>query len=81
MLKLMIEQDITSVDVLPEVHDRYIDELDTALSTTIWAYPGMTTYYRNSKGRIVVPMPWSNLDYWYRTRWPRLDEYRVSTRS
>ena len=40
----------------------------------------MTTYYRNSKGRIVVPMPWSNVDYWHRTRWPQLDEYRVQPR-
>jgi 4-hydroxyacetophenone monooxygenase len=80
ILKLMIEQEISSVDVLPEVHDRYIEELDTALASTIWAYPGMTTYYRNSKGRIVVPMPWSNVDYWHRTRWPQLDEYRVEIR-
>jgi 4-hydroxyacetophenone monooxygenase len=80
MLKLMAEQDIASVDCRQEVHDAYNDELDTALSTTIWAYPGMTTYYRNSKGRIVVPMPWTNVDYWHRTRRPRLDEYVVSRR-
>jgi 4-hydroxyacetophenone monooxygenase len=78
MLKLMAEQGITSVDCRQAVHDAYNVELDEALSKTIWAYPGMTTYYRNSKGRIVVPMPWSNVDYWYRTRNPQLDEYHLT---
>jgi len=32
----------------------------------------MTTYYRNSKGRIVVPMPWTNVEYWHMTRRPDL---------
>jgi 4-hydroxyacetophenone monooxygenase len=80
LFKLMAEQNIASVDCRQEVHDAYNDELDTALSKTIWAYPGMTTYYRNSKGRIVVPMPWTNVDYWHRTRWPQLDEYHLTPR-
>jgi 4-hydroxyacetophenone monooxygenase len=80
MLKLMVERNIASVDCRPEVHDAYNAELDEALSKTIWAFPGMTTYYRNAHGRITVPMPWSNVDYWYRTRAPQLDEYRVTPR-
>jgi 4-hydroxyacetophenone monooxygenase len=48
MLKKMIEQGISIVDVKEEVHDAYNERLDEALSQTIWAYPGMTTYYRNS---------------------------------
>jgi 4-hydroxyacetophenone monooxygenase len=80
MLKLMIEQGIASVDCTQEAHDRYVEELDTALASTIWANPAMTTYYRNRFGRIVVPMPWTNVDYWHRTRMPDLDEYRVVRR-
>ena len=41
----------------------------------------MTTYYRNSKGRIVVPMPWTNVEYWHMTRDPNLEEYEVKPRS
>ena len=63
-----------------QFHREIIVSGDDALSKTIWAYPGMTTYYRNSKGRIVVPMPWSNVDYWHRTRTPQLGEYRVERR-
>jgi 4-hydroxyacetophenone monooxygenase len=79
-LKLMIEQGIASVDCTREAHDGYNAELDAALARTIWAHPGMTTYYRNSKGRIVVPMPWTNTDYWHRTRMPRLEDYDVRRR-
>jgi 4-hydroxyacetophenone monooxygenase len=80
LLAMMVERHIAAVDCRQEVHDSYNDELDEALSQTIWAYPGMTTYYRNSRGRIVVPMPWSNVDYWHRTRHPRLDDYDLEFR-
>ena len=79
-LKLMIEQGITSVECRQDVHDTYNEELDAALARTIWAHPGMTTYYRNSRGRIVVPMPWTNVDYWHRTRHPNLEDYVVERR-
>lgn len=55
------------LEVLPEVYERYNAELDDALSRTVWAHPGMTTYYRNAAGRIVVSSPWTYLDYWQRT--------------
>jgi 4-hydroxyacetophenone monooxygenase len=80
MLKLMVERGIASVECRQSVHDAYNEELDDALQGTIWAYPGMSTYYRNSRGRIVVPMPWSNVDYWHRTRRPRLEDYVVKWR-
>jgi len=75
LLAQMLEQGIASVECRRDVHDGYNDELDAALERTIWSHPGMTTYYRNSRGRIVVPMPWTNADYWQRTRWPNLDDY------
>jgi len=71
----MIREDVASVEVKPEVHDRYNDELDVALDRTIWTHPGMTTYYRNSRGRIVTNSPWTYLDYWQRTRTSDLGEY------
>jgi 4-hydroxyacetophenone monooxygenase len=80
MLATMLEQRIASVECRQGVHDSYNAELDEALGQTIWAYPGMTTYYRNSRGRIVVPMPWTNIDYWHRTRRPQLEDYILVAR-
>lgn len=42
----------------------YNAKLDEALSHCIWSHPGMTTYYRNEFGRIVVTGPWKYIDYW-----------------
>ncbi|HAN36906.1 MAG TPA: hypothetical protein DCQ52_16230, partial [Acidimicrobiaceae bacterium] len=30
----------------------------------IWTHPGMSTYYRNPRGRVVTVMPWTLVDYW-----------------
>jgi 4-hydroxyacetophenone monooxygenase len=80
LLAQMIRQGITSVDCRQAVYDAYNEELDAALAKTIWAHPGMTTYYRNARGRIVVPMPWTNVDYWHRTRHPNLRDYHLARR-
>jgi 4-hydroxyacetophenone monooxygenase len=55
-----------AVDVDRDVFLRYNAELDEALSHCIWSHKGMTTYYRNDAGRIVVSSPWKYVDYWSR---------------
>lgn len=57
MLARMVEENISSVECRQQVHDDYVERIDAALSRTIWAHPGMTTYYRNSRGRVVTTMP------------------------
>lgn len=78
LLQHMIIDGIASVECKQAVHEEYGERLDSALNQTIWAHQGMTTYYRNSKGRIVVPMPWTNYDYWHMTREPDLAEFEVT---
>lgn len=77
MIKKMLDEGISSVDCRQDVHDEYNERLATALQDTIWAHPGMTTYYRNSKGNIVIPMPWTNYDYWQMVREPDLADFHV----
>jgi 4-hydroxyacetophenone monooxygenase len=77
MIARMVEDGIASVECRREVHDAYVERIDDALSRTIWAHPGMTTYYRNSRGRVVSTMPWTNSEYWHMTREPDLDEFHV----
>ncbi|WP_308163124.1 flavin-containing monooxygenase [Nocardia alni] len=64
----MAAEGLDSIECRREVYEKYNDELDEALSGSIWTHPGMTTYYRNSKGRIVTNIPWSNAEYWRRTK-------------
>jgi 4-hydroxyacetophenone monooxygenase len=41
----------------------------------VWTHPGMETYYRNDKGRVVVNYPWRNVDLFTMTRHADLDDY------
>ena len=66
-LAYMIGHDVASAEVRQDVFDAYNVELDAALARSIWVHPGMTTYYRNSVGRVVTNSPWKYLDYWSRT--------------
>lgn len=76
-LAFMAEHDVRSTEVREDVFTDYNVELDAALNQMIWVHPGMTTYYRNSAGRVVVSSPWKYLDYWGRTLHFKPHEYLV----
>lgn len=65
-IRLLLVNDTAAVEVDRDVFERYNKELDEALARCIWSHQGMTTYYRNGAGRIVVTGPWKYIDYWQR---------------
>ena len=72
----MIERGIAAIDVRADVHDDYVRKVDAEHEQMIWTHPGMTTYYRNSQGRVFSAMPWRFVDYWAMTHDPDLGVYR-----
>jgi 4-hydroxyacetophenone monooxygenase len=68
---------VGAVEVRPEVHDAYNEGLDRAHEQMVWTHPGMTTYYRNRRGRVVVNFPHRNVDLFERTQAADLGDYRV----
>ena len=77
MLARMVGEGLATVECRQDVHDAYVARLDAAMQGTIWVHPGMTTYYRNSRGRVVSTMPWTNTEYWHMTHEPDLADFRV----
>ncbi|MEJ8279458.1 flavin-containing monooxygenase [Pseudonocardia spirodelae] len=77
VLDAMVRRDLSTTEVRPEVFEAYNRELDEALAHSIWVHRGMSTYYRNEAGRVVISSPWTYLDYWGRTLEVDLDEYHV----
>ncbi len=71
----MIESQVSSVDVRPEVHDAYNKEVDDEHDQLVWSHPGMDSWYKNSQGRIFSPMPWRFVDYWAMTHDADLKDY------
>ena len=58
--------------------ESYNAEVDAAHAGMIWTHPAMTTYYRNSKGRVVVNMPWRGVEYWHLIRQPNFEDLVVT---
>lgn len=75
LLVQMIEADVRSVDVAQSVHDAYNARVDAEHEQLIWTHPGMSTYYRNARGRVFSVMPWRLVDYWAMTHDASLDDY------
>jgi 4-hydroxyacetophenone monooxygenase len=73
----MVSDGIGSVDCRQDVHDRWVDAIDTQHAQMVWSHPGMTTYYRNSRGRVVVNSPYRMVDYWRMTHDADLGDYNV----
>ncbi|SUE28837.1 flavin-containing monooxygenase [Nocardia farcinica] len=76
----LIDNGWAAMEVRQEVHDAYNRELDEALAQTVWDFGGTTTYYRNSRGRIVTNSPWRYVDYWKRVHEPRLADFEITHR-
>jgi len=67
---------ISSVEVKPHVEDEYVARVDAEHEKMIWTHPGMSTYYRNSSGRVVSVMPWRLVDYWRMTHDPDFNDFK-----
>jgi 4-hydroxyacetophenone monooxygenase len=46
----------------------------------VWTHPGMSTYYRNRRGRVVVNFPYRNVDLFAMTRRADMADYRCELR-
>jgi len=66
------------MEVLPDAFTRYNEAVDARHAGMIWTYGGVTTWYKNSKGRVVTNAPWSMREYWELTRTVDLDAYTLS---
>ncbi|KQU28448.1 MULTISPECIES: flavin-containing monooxygenase [unclassified Rhodococcus (in: high G+C Gram-positive bacteria)] len=75
LLGKMFAEGTTAISVTEELNDRYNAEMDELHARTVWSHQGFSTYYRNSKGRVVFIMPFTNLEYWERVRGASLDDY------
>ncbi|MFC8528921.1 flavin-containing monooxygenase [Nocardia sp. NPDC057227] len=76
----LLDNGWAAMEVRQDAHDAYNCELDDALARTVWDFGGTTTYYRNSRGRIVTNSPWRYIDYWKRVNAPRQADFEITHR-
>ncbi|TQC41748.1 NAD(P)/FAD-dependent oxidoreductase [Rhodococcus sp. WS4] len=77
LLTQMFEQNIAAIDARADATEQYNELVDTTHARTVWTHRGMSTYYRNSRGRVVFVMPFLNVEYWEMTRRPDLENYTI----
>jgi 4-hydroxyacetophenone monooxygenase len=79
-LQAMFRAGLGSVECKAEVCSAYNDRVEAAHASMVWTHPGMSTYYRNSRGRVVVNSPWRNVDFWHLAREPDLADFITEPR-
>ncbi len=75
LLEGMAQRGWGTIEVKRSVTDEYNDRVDAAHEGMVWTHPGMDTYYRNSRGRVVVNTPFRIVDVWHMTRSADLDQF------
>ena len=80
ILKKMLVQELGSVECRQDVHDAYNERIDQAHEKMVWTHPGMETYYRNARGRVVVNSPYRNATYYDMTHTADLADFIVEPR-
>ena len=80
LLTQMFARNVGAVECRTDVYDDYNRRVDEAHARMIWTHPGMDTYYRNNRGRVVMNMPFRNLDFWRMTERASLADFSTEPR-
>jgi len=71
----LVTDDLSSIECRAEPYEQYNAELDAANDAMVYAMDGVSSYYRNSSGRVVTNSPWPVNEYWARTAQPRPEDF------
>lgn len=80
LMTQMFAEDVETVEVRPEIFEEFNVGVDRAHENMVWTHEGMETYYRNSRGRVTVNLPYRNVDLYHLTERANLDEFVVEKR-
>lgn len=76
----MVNQKLVSAEPRRDITEQYNRALDEAHSRMIWTHPGMDTWYRNEKGRVITNSPWRIVDYWRLTHRADLSDFLLRSK-
>jgi 4-hydroxyacetophenone monooxygenase len=71
----MVETGQAAMEPTREATDAFNARVQGQMPNMIWTHPKAKTYYKNSKGKIIISWPFRLLDYWNESREPRLADY------
>jgi len=74
-LKLLADTGARSLDVKAAVHDDFNRRVDEANAGWAWGSPNVSSWYKNSFGRVSQNWPFGLIDYWRATLTPNPDDF------
>lgn len=67
------------ITVKPAVSEAFNERVQAAHDRMIWSHRGMSNWYRNAQGRVIVTTPFRNDDTWHMARRTDLDDFDCRT--
>ena len=67
------------ITVKPGVNETFNTQVQAAHDRMIWSHRGMSNWYRNAQGRVIVTTPFRNDDTWHMARRTELDDFEGRT--
>jgi len=74
-LKLLADTGARAIDVKKAVHDDFNRRVDEANAGWAWGSPNVSSWYKNSFGRVSQNWPFGLIDYWRATLAPNPDDF------
>jgi hypothetical protein len=78
-IRALVAGRLRTIDLRPEVMDRFYAGLGRRLAATVWAATGKS-WYKTDAGVITNNWPSSTIRYWWLTRRYKLRDYRQATK-
>ena len=71
----MLNNDYKVIKVKPKIEKQYQDRFDKRHKKMVWQHANVSSWYQNSKGKVVTTSPWRLVEYWNWTNNFNADEY------
>ncbi len=76
-LELLAKDKARTIEVKPDVHDAFNAKVDAANAQMAWGVEGVSSWYKNDKGRVSQNWPFPLVDYWDATRAPNPKDFVI----
>ena len=77
-LRLMLDKGAKAIEVKADVHDAFNARVDEANARMAWGVEGVSSWYKNAKGRVSQNWPFPLVDYWEATRSPNVSDFELT---
>jgi 4-hydroxyacetophenone monooxygenase len=76
-LELLRREGKEAIECRPEAWECYVRAVDERIAGMVWTWPGISNWFKNSRGRVTTNSPWRLAEYWAMTREVDPKDYRL----